>query len=259
MPKIPHQEIDGMKRCSKCKGWKKLNDFYKCGKWYEGKCKECKNLAAKEKYSSVQKIKQEKARKRYQEKKTDLEYQNKRATQRRENYKKRRKDRKYVESFNNKRRKFFQKPKNKAKKNEQQNKRRAIRMQDPVYRLEYNRKRREDSADKFRSRVRNSLKGKVKYAKTKELMGCGTLQVQHHLEKQFADYMTWANNTLKGWHIDHIVPIRAFDLDNIVEQHACFWYKNLQPLWAKDNMKKKDKYKEEDKQALIKEWIFYNV
>ena len=129
----------------------------------------------------------------------------------------------------------------------------------PVYRLEYNRKRREDSADKFRSLVRNSLKGKVKYAKTKELMGCGTLQVQHHLEKQFADYMTWANNTLKGWHIDHIVPIRAFDLDNIVEQHACFWYKNLQPLWAKDNMKKKDKYKEEDKQALIKEWIFYNV
>ena len=30
-------------------------------------------------------------------------------------------------------------------------------------------------------------------------------------------------------------------------------------MWGKDNIKKGDKYKEEDKKALIKEWIFYNL
>ncbi len=30
-------------------------------------------------------------------------------------------------------------------------------------------------------------------------------------------------------------------------------------MWAKDNMQKNAKYKEEDKQALIKEWIFFHI
>ena len=59
--------------------------------------------------------------------------------------------------------------------------------------------------------------------------------------------------------IDHRIPCAAFNLKNPVHQKVCFWYKNLQPMWAKENIIKRDKYKEEDKQALIKEWIFYHI
>ena len=48
-------------------------------------------------------------------------------------------------------------------------------------------------------------------------------------------------------------------MENPLEQKVCWWYKNLQPMWAKENIIKRDKYKEEDKQALIKEWIFYHI
>jgi hypothetical protein len=48
--------------------------------------------------------------------------------------------------------------------------------------------------------------------------------------------MTWGNHG--EWHIDHIRPLRSFDLtvrDQVLE--ACNW-SNLQPLWAIDNLRK---------------------
>jgi hypothetical protein len=43
------------------------------------------------------------------------------------------------------------------------------------------------------------------------------------------------------WHIDHIIPCASFDLRCPVQQLACFHYNNLQPLWAEDNIRKRDK------------------
>jgi len=43
------------------------------------------------------------------------------------------------------------------------------------------------------------------------------------------------------WHIDHIIPCARFDLRKPNEQKKCFNYKNLQPLWAFDNLSKNDK------------------
>ena len=66
--------------------------------------------------------------------------------------------------------------------------------------------------------------------------------------------MSWENRS--EWHIDHRIPCKAFDLTDPQLQRICFWYRNLQPLWGPDNLRKKDKYSEEDKQALINE---YNI
>ena len=48
--------------------------------------------------------------------------------------------------------------------------------------------------------------------------------------------MSWNNYEL--WHIDHIRPCSLFNLADPKEQKECFNYKNLQPLWAEENLSK---------------------
>ena len=90
----------------------------------------------------------------------------------------------------------------------------------------------------LRSRVRAAIKNKggVKSFKTMKLIGCSINKCIKHLEKQFKDNMSWSN--YGKWHIDHKIPCVSFDLSKISEQKECFNYKNLQPLWAIDNLKK---------------------
>ena len=97
-------------------------------------------------------------------------------------------------------------------------------------------------ANSLRGRVRLALKsqGEKKNAKTTKLIGCEISFLAKHLEKKFQPGMSWDN--YGKWHIDHIKPISKFDLTNPEEQRICFHYKNLQPLWAKDNLKKSNKY-----------------
>lgn len=73
-------------------------------------------------------------------------------------------------------------------------------------------------------------------------MGADIETVKKHLESLFQNGMTWDNHGFDGWHIDHIVPCAAFDLTDPEEQKKCFHYTNLQPLWAKDNLSKGDRY-----------------
>jgi hypothetical protein len=61
-----------------------------------------------------------------------------------------------------------------------------------------------------------------------------------HLESHFTEGMNWDNYGVYGWHMDHIIPCAAFDLTKPEDQSKCFHYTNLQPLWAKDNLSKRD-------------------
>ena len=92
----------------------------------------------------------------------------------------------------------------------------------------------------LRVRLIHALNGNLKYDKTINLLGCSIEQLWNHLEKQFKKGMTRKNHGL--WHIDHIKPCAAFDLTKPEEQQKCFHYTNLQPLWAKENLMKSDKY-----------------
>ena len=68
-----------------------------------------------------------------------------------------------------------------------------------------------------------------------------------HVENQFEKEaercgrpISWENQG--EWHIDHIKPCASFDLDLEEERDKCFHYTNLQPMWARDNIIKSNKY-----------------
>jgi hypothetical protein len=72
-----------------------------------------------------------------------------------------------------------------------------------------------------------------------EIFGCTIDRVKEHIESQFKPGMSWENHG--EWHIDHIIPVKWFvsefgDDAFYMVNH----YTNLQPLWAKDNLSKKD-------------------
>jgi len=55
--------------------------------------------------------------------------------------------------------------------------------------------------------------------------------------------MTWEKYLKGEIHIDHIIPISLFNIISIKSKgfKKCWSLENLQPLWAKDNLKKKNK------------------
>jgi hypothetical protein len=105
----------------------------------------------------------------------------------------------------------------------------------------------------LRTRFFKALKNDQKSGKILDLLGCTIPELKIHLEKQFTEGMNWQNNTLKGWHIDHIKPCASFDLSKPENQKECFHYTNLRPLWAKDNLtrEKFKRIKQNDKAIFL--------
>lgn len=100
---------------------------------------------------------------------------------------------------------------------------------------------------KIRSRLGSRLStairlGKgVKSARTLELIGCTVEFLKNHLESLFTEGMTWEAFNRGDIHIDHKKPCVSFDLTKPEQQRECFFWKNLQPLWAFDNLSKHGK------------------
>jgi len=116
------------------------------------------------------------------------------------------------------------------------------------YKKQYQKQQRISSLNfKIQQILRNRINSALyyKYAKKAfksiELLGCSIEYLRQHLESQFKEGMSWDNHGLYGWHIDHIKPCAAFDLTIPEQQKECFHFTNLQPLWAKENLFKKDK------------------
>ena len=91
------------------------------------------------------------------------------------------------------------------------------------------------------SRLSDLIKNRIIGQRTVELLGCDKDTFLQHLESQFTGGMTWGNYGLKGWHVDHIMPISSYDLTHEDEVKKACHYTNLQPLWWQDNLEKGDK------------------
>lgn len=90
----------------------------------------------------------------------------------------------------------------------------------------------------LRSKIHKMIRGKN--TSYKNLIGCDIIFLKKWLEFRFDSFMNW-DNLGKYWHIDHILPINVFNLENENEQKICFHWTNLQPLNATENISKSDK------------------
>jgi hypothetical protein len=113
------------------------------------------------------------------------------------------------------------------------------------YEREYrNSRRQEDIFFKIKGNISSRLVGLIKgdnYPSTIALIGCDKETFLKHIESKFIKGMNWENYGLKGWHIDHVIPLSSFNiLDENELKKACH-YTNLQPLWWRDNLKKGSK------------------
>ena len=80
-------------------------------------------------------------------------------------------------------------------------------------------------------------KGYKKTSKTQEMLGVDWEVCKAHIERQFKKGMNWSN--YGEWHIDHIIPLSS--AKNEKDLRKLCHYRNLQPLWAVDNLSKSDK------------------
>ncbi|ABF71347.1 p100 [Rhizobium phage 16-3] len=78
--------------------------------------------------------------------------------------------------------------------------------------------------------------------RTFEILGYSFQEFKAHIEKQFQPGMSWEN--YGDWHIDHVIPKSIFNFESVddLDFKRCWSLSNLQPLWATDNKKKKDKF-----------------
>jgi hypothetical protein len=96
---------------------------------------------------------------------------------------------------------------------------------------------------RMRSRIATAMKryakGYTKTGSTMQYLGCTAAELCRYIESMFKPRMTWQNYG-KAWHLDHVIPCASFDLTQEHERHRAFHYTNLQPLWAKENIRKSD-------------------
>jgi len=97
------------------------------------------------------------------------------------------------------------------------------------------------------SSIRHSLKESKKDGSWTTLVEFTLNELKQHIELQFKEGMNWKNYGNK-WHIDHIRPIASFNITDCKsnEFKKCWDLKNLQPLWAKENISKGCKWQGKD-------------
>jgi len=88
----------------------------------------------------------------------------------------------------------------------------------------------------LRNRINKAIKRNRRGGSAVADLGCSIDELRLHLESKFQTGMSWSN--YGKWHIDHIVPLVFFNLQERVQLLKACHYTNLQPLWARENCSK---------------------
>lgn len=100
--------------------------------------------------------------------------------------------------------------------------------------------------------------GAVKEADFITMVGLTPTKLNKYLESQFTEGMTWDNHNRYGWHVDHIIPMDAFNMKDPIQQRASCFYVNLRPMWGRPNIQKGAKYNMDDYNAYMT-WFRENI
>jgi hypothetical protein len=91
------------------------------------------------------------------------------------------------------------------------------------------------------SRIWSAMKGqRVNGVGSFSLVGCSVEFLRRYIEAKFETGMSWDN--YGEWHVDHIRPCASFDLSDKEQVIQCFNWRNLQPMWASENIIKGANY-----------------
>ncbi|MGH7974985.1 MAG: hypothetical protein ACREBR_05640 [bacterium] len=98
-------------------------------------------------------------------------------------------------------------------------------------------------ANRLRHRLYNAIRRSQKKGSAVRDLGCSIKFFKSYLESKFLPEMTWNNYGLH-WEIDHVIPLKDFDLTKRKQLLKAVYYMNLQPLLIKDHREKTSLEKE---------------
>jgi hypothetical protein len=107
-------------------------------------------------------------------------------------------------------------------------KRMILRNTNPVYKIKHS----------LSSRIRHSLKNKCE--RTIDYLDCNINEFKDWISFNITNHFTFENYGTE-WHIDHVIPVSKFDLNNKEEQYIAFNWRNTTPLSVKENLSKNNK------------------
>ena len=107
----------------------------------------------------------------------------------------------------------------------------------------------------IRSRIISALKQKNKY--TIEYLGCNVTEYLSWLLQNDSGYTL--ENRGKEWHIDHVIPLSHFDLENEEQQLIAFNWRNTMPLSCQENLKKNNKIIKSQVEQHYKKLVKYHI
>jgi hypothetical protein len=246
-----------MKQCTKCKEVKELTEFNKSTAGKNGLCPKCKSCRKAYREANKQKIKayNKSYSELYREANKDKikrykqayhEANKEKISEKSKEYRQANKDkinakRKLYREANKEKIKIYKKLHYEANKEKINANNKAYHEANKEKIRVYMRERMQtDNLFRLKCRLRTRTnvafkrQGYSKQTKTQHMLGVDYEVAKAHIERQFKKGMSWSNHG--EWHIDHIIPLASAKTE--AELIKLCHYRNLQPLWAEENLSK---------------------